>query len=94
MEYRKTEKITQGIKEIFLDIFPELKGKKFSLDKKLLDLRDWDSFNYMQLISRIEEAFMIELDMGEMLEAEDVKNIIGIVERKQKNEESKKIAKY
>ena len=47
------------IKEVFLQIFPDLNESDFDWKKKQNDYENWDSFSQLNLITMLEEKFSI-----------------------------------
>ena len=76
------KQIKDKVKKIFVEIFPELRNRKFVLKKNQSDFKDWDSFNHMKLISTLEEIFGIAFDMTETMEADSPLKIIEMIEKK------------
>lgn len=57
--------IKEKIREIFFQIFPDLKKEDFSWNKKQKDFESWDSFAHLQLITMCEEIFEIEISLDD-----------------------------
>ena len=67
------------IKEVFLQIFPDLNESDFDWKKKQNDYEDWDSFSQLNLITMLEEKFSIsisDMDSISIRSAEDALNFV------------------
>lgn len=76
------KQIKDKVKKIFVEVFPELRNRKFVFKKNQSDFRDWDSFNHMKLISALEERFGVVFDMTEAMEADSPLKIIEMIMEK------------
>ena len=63
----KEQEVITIITKIFQDTFPELKGSDLDMEKPHEDFERWDSFTHMDLISKVEEAFEIVLEIDEVI---------------------------
>ncbi|MCG2701312.1 acyl carrier protein [Candidatus Parcubacteria bacterium] len=75
----KEADINQKIKEIFIDIFPELKKEKFNFNKRQEEFENWDSFSHMELVARIEEVFGITMDIVKIINSNSPKLFVDII---------------
>jgi acyl carrier protein len=67
------------------DVFHEAFGVDsllVSLDTTPNDVPAWDSVGHLDLASRLEQAFGISLDVDDLMEMENVREIIRIVSSK------------
>ena len=67
------------IKEVFLQIFPDLSEADFDWKKKQNDYENWDSFSQLNLITMLEEKFSIsisDMDSISIRSAEDALNFV------------------
>jgi|TARA_B100001964_G_scaffold88649_1_gene99712 acyl carrier protein len=74
------KKISSCLKTIF---------KKEKIPKKITNLKygnfkSWDSLNHLNLLLTIEKKFKIRFALNEMYELRSVKEIIKVIEKKQK----------
>lgn len=76
------QEIRLGIEEVFKEIFPELKNEKFDPNKKQEAFENWDSFSHLTLTSKIEEKFMIDLEVDEVVEVDTPFGFFKLVEEK------------
>ncbi|MBI2577992.1 MAG: acyl carrier protein [Candidatus Wildermuthbacteria bacterium] len=78
----QSDSIANTVHEIFIEVFPELKDRAFSLDKRQEEFESWDSFSHMELVGKLEERFHINLEMEEVVELNTPQRFIDIVEKK------------
>jgi len=67
------------------DVFHEAFGvdaRLISLDTTPNDVPAWDSVGHLDLASRLEQAFGISLDVDDLMEMENVREIVRIVNSK------------
>jgi acyl carrier protein len=67
-------KVRQAFKAAF-DIDPET----VTLDTSASDIPLWDSVGHLSLASSLEEAFGITLDVDELMEMENVREIVRVI---------------
>ena len=79
------EEIKQNIKKCFKEVFPEIKEDNFDFNKKQEDFENWDSFSHMELVSKIEENYNINLETEEVIELDSPQKFVDIVNEKTKN---------
>ena len=80
MDKMDMDNMKEQVKQIFLQVFDELKPEEFSFDKKQPDYERWDSFAHMQLISEIENKMGITFDMEEVVGIESATDIVKLIE--------------
>jgi len=69
------DQIYQIIKEV-------LKVDEVCASSSPENIENWDSLNHATIIDRIEKYFNIKIELMEMLDIENVKDVIILVERK------------
>jgi len=69
------------VQDVFHDAFGVDAGL-VSLDTTPNDVPAWDSVGHLDLASRLEQAFGISLDVDDLMEMENVREIIRIVSSK------------
>ena len=70
------------LKEIFIDIFPDVDESSFNWDKKQNDYENWDSFAHLRIISEIEEKFGIKLDIDDVIYITSASGFLKIIKDK------------
>ena len=70
------------LKEIFIDIFPDVDESSFNWDKKQNDYENWDSFAHLRIISEIEEKFTIQLDVEDVIYINNASGFLKIIKNK------------
>jgi acyl carrier protein len=70
-------KVREAFKAAF-DSDPQL----VSMETSPTDIPDWDSVGHLSLASNLEQAFGISLDVDELMEMENVREIVRIVTAK------------
>lgn len=93
------QEIEVKIKDIFLKMFSELSDDSFDFKKKQDQYENWDSFAHMELVSKIEQAFVITLDINEMINTDSAIQFVEIVKKKvelidDKNESKLQISNF
>jgi len=71
-----------GVKRIFIELFPELRNEKFDFKKKQAAFKEWDSFMHMKLISTIEERFGKALNMEEAMDVDSPQKFVDLLSKK------------
>jgi len=64
--------------DIFHDIFHD-DTLKITMQTNADDIEAWDSFNHINLVSAIEQAFGIQFALGELQELENVGDMIHLM---------------
>jgi len=67
--------------KIFSELF-NLKPEQITNDLKLVDVEGWDSLTHMELITKIEDEYKIELDGDEIANMLGIGEIIEILKSK------------
>jgi acyl carrier protein len=76
-----TDYILSKVREAFkaaFDIDPQL----VSLETNASDIPGWDSVGHLSLASNLEQVFGITLDVDELMEMENVREIVRIISKK------------
>lgn len=75
------ENVLAGVQEVFREAFgtdPQL----ISLETTPSDVPAWDSVGHLDLASRLERVFGISFDVDDLMEMENVRAIIRIINSK------------
>ena len=70
------------LKQIFIDIFPDIDESSFNLDKQQNEYENWDSFAHLRIISEIEEKFNIQLDIDDVIYINNASGFLKIIKDK------------
>ncbi|HJW97199.1 MAG TPA: acyl carrier protein [archaeon] len=82
------KEIRDGVKKVFLEVFGgDLEN--FNFGKKQEDFENWDSLAHMQLVSGVETAFSVQLEMEEIVEIQTPEGFVKLVEKKLNHKETK-----
>lgn len=76
MDYVLT-KVREAFKAAF-DVDPQL----VTLETTTSDIPAWDSVGHLELASNLERVFEISLDVDELMEMENVREIVRVIEPK------------
>jgi len=76
-----TDGILDKVREVFKTSF-DVDPQKVSLETAARDIPGWDSVGHLSLASNLETAFKISLDVDEMMEMENVREIVRIIQGK------------
>jgi acyl carrier protein len=68
--------IVQGAFKAAFDVDPQ----SITIETKPNDIPGWDSMGHVALVSSLEQAFGLSFDVAEVMEMEDVRQIVRIVE--------------
>jgi acyl carrier protein len=66
----------QGAFKAAFDVDPQ----SVTIETKPADIPGWDSMGHVALVSSLEQAFGVSFDVDEVMEMEDVRQILRIVE--------------
>jgi acyl carrier protein len=66
----------QGAFKSAFDVQPQ----SITIDTKPSDIPAWDSMGHIALVSSLEQAFGLSFDVDEVMEMEDVRQIVRIIE--------------
>ena len=72
------EEIFNRVQEIFREVFND-DTIVINDTTNAEDIEEWDSFNHINLVSAIEEAFNIRFALGELQELKDVGDMINLM---------------
>jgi len=75
------ENVLVRVQDVFHEAFG-VDAQLVSLDTTPNDVPAWDSVGHLDLASRLEQAFGISLDVDDLMEMENVREIIRIVNSK------------
>ncbi len=70
------------LKQIFMDIFPDVDESSFNWDKQQNEYENWDSFAHLRIISEIEEKFNIQLDIDDVIYINNASGFLKIIKDK------------
>jgi acyl carrier protein len=76
-----TENILAKVREAFHSSF-DTDPRSVSMETSASDIPGWDSMGHLSLASNLEQAFGISLDVDELMEMENVREIVRIVTAK------------
>jgi acyl carrier protein len=66
----------QGAFKAAFDVEP----RSITIETKPTDIPGWDSMGHVALVSSLEQAFGLSFDVDDVMEMEDVRQIVRIVE--------------
>jgi len=75
------DNVLTRVQEVFHEAFG-IDAQLISLDTTPNDVPAWDSVGHLDLASRLEEAFGISFDVDDLMEMENVRQIVRIVNSK------------
>ena len=73
--------ILTKVREVFKAAF-DIDPQFVSIDSSASDIPAWDSVSHLSLASELEQAFDVSLDVDELIEMENVREIVRIIEIK------------
>jgi acyl carrier protein len=73
--------VLNKVREAFAASF-EVDPQSISMETSASDIPGWDSVGHLSLASNLEQVFGISLDVDELIEMEDVREIVRIVSGK------------
>jgi acyl carrier protein len=76
-----TDYILTKVREAFKTTF-EIDPQLVSMETAASDIPGWDSVGHLSLASNLEQAFEISLDVDELMEMENVREIVRIITAK------------
>jgi len=76
-----TDFILSKVREAFKAAF-EIDPQLVSLETNAGDIPGWDSVGHLSLASNLEQVFGITLDVDELMEMENVREIVRIISKK------------
>lgn len=77
----ETNDILTKVREVIEASF-DIDPQSVSINTTASDIPGWDSMGHLSLASRLENAFQINLDVDDMMEMENVREIVRIVQSK------------
>jgi len=75
------EEMLGKVQEAFKSAFG-VDRQAVTIDTTPSDIAAWDSMGHMELAISLERVFGLSFDVDDMMEMEDVKQIVGVIERK------------
>jgi acyl carrier protein len=78
---RETDEILSKVQEAFKVAF-DVEPQSVSIESSPSDVSGWDSVGHLSLASNLEQAFGITLDVDELMEMENVREIVRVIEAK------------
>lgn len=76
-----TEAILTKVREVFKTSF-NIDPQSVSIETNANDVPGWDSMGHLSLASNLEQTFKISLDVDDMMEMENVRAIVRIIQTK------------
>ena len=76
-----TDYILSKVREAFKAAF-DIDPQFVSLETNASDIPGWDSVGHLSLASNLEQVFGITLDVDELMEMENVREIVRIISKK------------
>jgi acyl carrier protein len=76
-----TDYVISKVREAFKAAF-DIDPQQVSMETSASDIPLWDSVGHLTLASNLEEAFGITLDVDELMEMENVREIVRIISPK------------
>jgi acyl carrier protein len=73
------DKLLTTIQEAFKAAF-DVEPQSITIETKPTDIPAWDSMGHVALVSSLEQAFGLSFDVDDVMEMEDVRQIVRIVE--------------
>jgi acyl carrier protein len=73
--------ILSKVREVFEDSF-KIDPQSVSMETTASDIPGWDSMGHLSLASKLEQAFNISLDVDDMMEMENVREIVRVIQAK------------
>jgi acyl carrier protein len=75
------DEILTKVREVFKATF-KVDPQLVTIATVATDIRGWDSMGHLTLASHLEQAFKIRLDVDDMMEMENVREIVRIIQAK------------
>jgi len=76
-----TNEILTKVREVFKSSF-NIDPQLVTIETTASDIPGWDSMGHLSLASNLELAFKISLDVDDMMEMENVREIVRIIQAK------------
>ena len=74
--------ILSRVQQAFKASFDDIDPKSVTMETKAEDVSGWDSVGHLSLAANLEEAFGISMDVDDLMEMENVRAIVRIIEAK------------
>jgi len=78
---RDTDYVLGKVKEAFKNAF-DIDPSQITMETSASDIPLWDSVGHLSLASNLEEVFGISLDVDELMEMENVREIVRVISPK------------
>ena len=78
---RDQDDVLEKIRQAFVTSF-EIDPRLVTMETSASDIPGWDSVGHLSLASDLEQLFEISLDVDELIEMENVREIVRIITRK------------
>lgn len=75
---KETDSVLGKVKEAFKAAF-DVDPSEISMETSASDIPLWDSVGHLTLASNLEEVFGISLDVDELMEMENVREIVRVI---------------
>ncbi len=76
------DKIETLVRKIFLETFQDLEEKDFDFKKKQDQFENWDSLAHIELISKMESNFNIDLNLSEAVGLDSPKDFVNFIKKR------------
>ena len=73
--------VKNGVKNIFLNVFPEINETEFNWDDTPTEYENWDSFAHLRLVSQIEKKFKIQLDLDDAINLNSASDFLKLTQK-------------
>ena len=70
--------VYEKLNEIFRDVFED-DSIVVQATTTAADIEDWDSYEHINLVNAVEQAFGIKFTMGQVVSMKDVGEMVGII---------------
>ena len=77
-----TEYVLTKVREAFKASFDDIDPQSVTMETTADDVPGWDSVGHLSLGANLEEVFGINLDVDDLMEMENVRKIVRIIEAK------------
>ena len=73
--------IKDGVKSVFLNVFPENNNAEFNWDDTPTEYENWDSFAHLRLVSQIEKKFKIQLNLDDAINLNSASDFLKLTQK-------------
>tara|TARA_B100000029_G_C17371441_1_gene886300 strand:+ start:218 stop:451 length:234 start_codon:yes stop_codon:yes gene_type:complete len=74
--------VEENLKEIFFQTFPTYKKSDFNWDLSQNNMKEWDSFGQLNLITLTESKFNIQFSIDETISIQSLKFLLKLIKEK------------